>query len=59
MNEGVLMVVDCVFMGGEAEVAFFEEEDLVVLSQQHPHSDVEFLLVYQHRTFDVFLDHET
>jgi hypothetical protein len=45
-------------MRRKAEIAFFEEEDFVVVGQQNPNPDIELPLVYQHWAFYVLLNNE-
>lgn len=53
------MVISCIFIRRESQVAFPEEENLIVLSQKDPYSNIELFLSNQHRAFDVFLNDKT
>jgi hypothetical protein len=53
------MIAQRVFMRGESQVSFGKEVHLIVLGQYCPYPDIKFTLVYQHRAFNVFLNHET
>ena len=53
-----VLQVDSKFSGRRPKVPFFEEVQILVLSENDPHSDVEFSFVDQQGSFNVFLDDE-
>ena len=54
-----VLVIDRVVGARQPQVALWEEVNILLLSKQHPHSDVEFALVNQQRLLDILLDDET
>lgn len=56
--EWVVVVFGRVLEGTKAQVTLTKEIDLVVLGEHRPHADVEFALVDEHGTLNVFLNHK-
>lgn len=60
MHEGAIFgVLGTVFEGTETDIALGEHIAFHIVGDQHPHADVEFVVVDQKWSLQVFLDEET